>query len=168
MKPRKRNTQTRSCDRRLRSLTPPTTRVVGSKRFKLPSELGFFTAREPKPPSPAAAGGLLVVLTSPGRPGFLPILDASNRSRPAAATRIRRIQYLTRNRTSRGVSSPRTRRPGLLRFLLARARTRPGSSGSSSETTEMDTLPLSLSIAGGKTVPSSIWEIRDRLREREN
>lgn len=114
----------------LRSLTPPTTRVVGSSRFRFPSD--FFSRL-----------GLFIELLSEWTIfDFLPILEASKRSNPAAAMKIRTVQYLTSFLTTRRANSFLNRYPGFLRFLLrTRTRIRPSSSESSSDT-EIDMLLL--------------------------
>lgn len=129
----------------LRSLTPPTTRVVGSSRFKFPSDFGFFAA-----PSSEFTTRL----------GFRPILEASNTSNPAAGRKIRSVQYLNSARITRRTNSSLIRWPGFLRFRRTRTRIRPSSSSSSSET-EIDMLLL-LNIDRGSVVAGIPGDRRER------
>lgn len=103
---------------------------MGSSRFKFPSdffsELGFFTV-----PSSEFTTRL----------GFLPILEASNTSNPAAGRKIRSVQYFKSNRSTRRANSFLNRWLGFLRFRRTRTRIRPRSSESSSDT-EIDMLLL--------------------------
>lgn len=125
----------------LRCLTPLTTRVVGSSRFKFPFNtfsklVFFFTLRSESRETGLSLSSVLTTMLD-----LLPSLEISKRSNPAAGRKIKSVQYFTRNLKTRLANSSLTRYPCFLRFRRTRPRFLPNSSGSSSET-EIDTLLL--------------------------
>ena len=120
-------------DRYLRSLTPATTCVVGSRRFKLAG--GSFRDVGLDPSTFLARVSMLLFVFKLLK--LRPILVASNMSNPAAGTMTSSIQYLRSSFRSNLLL------PSFLRFRRARIRIRPSSSDSSSDT-EIETLLLRL------------------------
>lgn len=136
----------------LRCLTPWITRVVGSSRFKLPSDFFSKVVLFAVVSSGSTEVFFSDVVTA--ELDFEPMLHASYRSNPMAGRKMRRAQYLTRFLTTRRTNSFLNRWPSFLRFLRTRTRILPSSSDSSSET-EMDMLLL-----------LNIWLIAEIVKER--
>lgn len=118
-----------------RCLTPPITRVVGSRRFKL--ELGSLSKGKL---------GFLAIESweSITKAGFRPMLEASKSSKPAAGRKSKTIHHFKSFLTIRPIKSFLIRKPGFLRFLRTRTLILPTSSESSSDTEMEMLLPLNI------------------------